>query len=487
MTFTPEVWNGVLRRLQAEMPTFSFEAWLAPLEPQVDDSGLVLMCPSSFHRDRIRSHFLPQIHRCLSEIAGESMAVELGIATAQTGARAAPVAAAAPDPLRCEPSKAPPARERRRNLHEPPPRPGGRATAAQTRQSDPATPSGPAASPFTFDSFVVGPCNALAREAALAIARGEQRNLNQLYLRSAPGMGKTHLARAVADAARCLGNADVRYVSAERFTNEFLFALQNRSTREFKKRYRGRRQLLVMEDVQFLASKQATQLEFFHTVQHVLDAGGKLVFTGDRMPHEMPDLAARVRSQLAGGFVAELEPPDARVRRAILRSKAAHGGVKLPADCLDLLVDSISGSVRDLESVLVQLVNTASLLKRPIDQPLTRDAIEKKTSRTCVPAHTLDIASVIGVVSGFFQTSPERLASRSRKKEVLLPRQLTMYLCRRYTEASVSEIGAAFGRDHPSVRNAILKIERAMLERAPLRYQVEALSDRLDRMLGPNA
>jgi chromosomal replication initiator protein len=175
------------------------------------------------------------------------------------------------------------------------------------------------------------------------------------------------------------------------------------------------------------------------------------------------------------------------VRRAILRSKAAHGGVKLPADCLDLLVDSISGSVRDLESVLVQLVNTASLLKRPIDQPLTRDAIEKKTSRTCVPAHTLDIASVIGVVSGFFQTSPERLASRSRKKEVLLPRQLTMYLCRRYTEASVSEIGAAFGRDHPSVRNAILKIERAMLERAPLRYQVEALSDRLDRMLGPNA
>jgi chromosomal replication initiator protein len=314
------------------------------------------------------------------------------------------------------------------------------------------------------------------------MASGQQQALNQLYLRADSGMGKTHLARAVATEAARMGPGEVKYLSSENFTNQFLSALRSNRTSDFKRRYRGRRQLLIMEDIQFLEGKTATQLEFFHTVQHVLDAGGKVMLTGDRMPQDMPHLSPRIRSQLASGFLAELEPPDQRVRRAILRSKAASGGVGLPTNCLDALVESIRGSVRELEGVLIQLVTTASLLKRPIDLVLTESAIAKKTS-AAPRKRRLGVGDVISVVAGFFQSSPERLASRSRRKQILLPRQLAMYLCRRYTDAPVGEIGQALGRDHPAVRNAIEKIERGILERPPLRYQVEALGDRLDGML----
>jgi chromosomal replication initiator protein len=189
----------------------------------------------------------------------------------------------------------------------------------------------------------------------------------------------------------------------------------------------------------------------------------------------------RLASQMTAGLVAEIEFPDARVRRQILRSKAAHGGVGLPDDCLDLLVERARGNVRELEGVLIQLVSTSSLLKRPIDLALTEAALRKlgddrPTTRRLAPR------AVIEVVAAFFQTTPESLASRSRRRDVLVPRQLAMYLCRRFTDAPVGEIAGHFGRNHTAVTNGEKVIARAMLERAPLRYQVEALCERLDQL-----
>ena len=476
MAFTPEVWDGVLHRLQNEVPAFSYETWLQPLEPRSEDKGLLLVCPSTFHRERIRRHFLPRIDACLQAETGGPVEIALAVDTCRNSAPSKPSvkapaasstsSAAVPGAAR-EKAPAPP-------ISRPRPSRGRRAVEPSASVANPAQ--------YTFDSFVVGPCNALAREAAFAMASDQQRTLNQLYLRADPGMGKTHLARAVASEAARLGNRAVKYVSSESFTNQFLSALRSNRTSDFKRRYRGRHELFVMEDVQFLESKSATQLEFFHTVQHVLDAGGKVMLTGDRLPQDMPELGARIRSQLTAGFLAELEPPDHQVRRAILRSKAAHGGIRLPADCLDLLVENIRGSVRDLEGVLIQLVTTASLLKSPIDRALTESAITKKAGAP-TRRRRLRVGDVIAVVAGFFQSSPDTLASRSRRKQVLLPRQLAMYLCRRYTDASVGEIGQALARDQPAVRNALRKIERGILERPPLRYQVEALGERLDTLL----
>jgi chromosomal replication initiator protein len=457
----PQLWDGVLRRLGEQLPAFTLRDWLGPLVPVANGEGLTLVCPSPFHRDRVRERYLAAIRAALVAEAGAELPVGL-----EVGGRGAAVA---PEP----PPLAPTIAAARPDAPGPPAPP--LRIAAPVLEREPLQQS----FSYRFENFVVGPGNALAREAALAIARGSQPGVRTLYLAARTGLGKTHLARALAEEARRCGFERSLCTSAEGFTSEFLAAIQSKRMAGFKHRYREQCRLLVVEDVQFLRGKKATQLELFHTVAHLLDTGGRVVVTADREPRDLEDLDDRLRSQIAGGLVAVIEPPDARVRREILRQKAAAGGVRLPEECLDRLVDGVRGSVRDLEGVLVQLVATASLLKRPIDRSLTETALRKLAGAPrsrCV----LDPGRVVGVVAGYFETTPAALASRSRRRDVLVPRQLAMYLCRRYTEASLQQIGEALGRDHPAVSHAIRTVERQMLENVPLRYQVEALVERLD-------
>lgn len=470
VSLQPEVWQGVLRRLQADLPEFAFHAWILPLAVKQAGDGLEISCRSTFHRDRIRDHFLERIATGLESERGTPVPISLAIdqhpgsTCAEDSAPGVPAAEPRPAPA--------PAPERARHTGP--------------SQAPPASPRTAMQPDFesTFENFVVGPCNALAREASFAIALHRQRELRGLYLCSAPGMGKTHLARAAVMEARRTSRDQVQYLSAEAFTEQFTSSLRNGGLPGFKRRLRRECELLVVEDIQFLQGKKQTQLEFFHTVGHVLDAGGRVLLTGDRPPQELVQLDSRIRSQLSRGFVAELEAPDAIVRRGILRTKAAGGGVRLPEDCLDLLVESVRGSVRDLEGVLIQLVTTASLLKRPIDNALTREVLSRRGAELEAPSGpSLDADRVIRAVASSFKTTPEALASRSRRRDVLVPRQLAMYLCRRYTDASLTDIGRAFGRDHPAVRNAVAKVEREILERAPMRYQVEALASRLDELV----
>ncbi len=498
MTCPPEFWDGVLRRLGTVTPSFALNAWLRPLAVELADerdrSVLRLLCPTSFHRERVRERFLPNIARSAAEEAGCEVTIELCVDARAERRDAEPPT---PEPRRDEQppphppvprsGDEPPCRARRGPVAARPDAPP-LATSANARvrananahDSAHARESAPGTEP-SFESFVVGPCNALAREASFALAQGAQAGLGALYLSSAPGNGKTHLARALVREVRRQGRRRVIYESAETFTNRFLGALRTRSTEQFKRRYRKGCDLLVLEDLQFVASKKATQLELFHTLVHLADAGRRVVLTGDRLPRDIDGLDARLRSQVTAGLVAEMEPPDAAVRRRILRSKAAAGGVRLPQECVDLLVDAVRGSVRDLEGALIQLVATASLLKRPIDAELTRMALHKLAPAQ-QPVRRLDIDTVLQVVTGFFGTTRATLASRSRRRDVLVPRQLGMYLCRRYTDEPLTRIAAAFGRDHPAVSNAVKVVERRILERAPLRYQVEELSARLDRL-----
>ena len=620
MTFSPKVWGDALRRLQDEIPDFVFDAWITPLEAKIVDDRLVLGCPTSFHRDRVRLNHIESIERCwrtaieateadhegtpnspgsitvellnkrdFERISGQSMQTaafrrsQLTMRKVEAGSAAVAVNGAGSTTL-LAPATAGPGigrepRSRQTGLDQVEPagalRPALRSIpipqsekfAAPVRNDSlptiqypspqtspgvysrphptPASPSTAASTlvpasrsdlefglngagrsnepSFSFETFVVGPCNALAREAALALARRRQRSLNQLYLGGASGMGKTHLARATAEEARrhtvgrrtqpssFSGTAAPRdprsasrviHTSAEQFTSEFVSAMRNGRNEAWARRYRGPVDLLIVEDIHFLGGRTKTQLELFHTVSHVLDAGGRVLLTGDRAPHYLTELDARLRTQVGRGFVAELERPDPLVRRHILRAKAAAGGVHLPADCLDLLVEATGGSesptsktlpgeseasVRDLEGALIQVVTTASLLGRPIDLALTRDAIELKSgASSSLAAPRLGVTDIVRIVASFFGKRPEALAARSRRRDVLVPRQLAMYLAHRYTEASLTEIGRALGRDHPSVRNAIQRVERQVLEHAPIRYQVEALSERIDRDLaGP--
>jgi chromosomal replication initiator protein len=460
MPHPPPIWDGVLRRLQSELPAFVLDAWIRPLQARSGSRRLELLAPSAFHRDRVATRYLAAIERQVEAEAGEALPVVLSVGRSEHAADAeAPSAQPAPRP-------APPA-ARSAPCQEP-----SRGASALPLQ---------ACLPYRFDSFVVGQGNALAREATLALARGRRLGAGALYLAAPTGNGKTHLSRAVCGELHSRGR--VLYTSAEGFTTELLRGIRGRDTSSFKRRYRESCDLLVVEDVQFFSRKVATQLELFHTLEHLRAVGTPVILTGDRLPADIPDLDAGLCSRMASGLVAEIEPPDASLRRAILRAKASSGGVRLPDDCLERLVEAVRGSVRDLEGVLIQLVESAALLQRPIDHELTEAAL-RKLGRLPGECRPLAVPQVIDTVGAFFGLSHGQLAARSRGRTALLPRQLAMYFCRRYTGASLPEIGAALGRAHPAVRNAIEMVERAILERAPLRYQVEELAARLEAQRG---
>lgn len=595
MTFSPKVWGDALRRLQNETPDFAYDAWIAPIQakvakdPATGAPRVVLGCPNSFHRDRVRLHHLAAIERAIGEAMRASDPAAQGTradttpvpdgdgATALTvellaanefkaieghrieakaemlrvgHARAAQaVNASNPSsrPSRASSTRPAPAapEERRpalRAVPDPnaagPPRTKRAATvrndAARPNANAPGTSSPPEGPSFdldgqparrarggsaepacSFESFIVGPCNALAREATIALARQRQQSLNLLYLAGLSGMGKTHLAKAAAEearldlanrAARRLAEPDARpasqrarviYTTAEQFTTDFVSAMRNGRNEAWAGRYRGPIALLVVEDVQLLSGRTKTQQELYHTIAHVLDSGGRVLLTGDRSPRDLTGLDDALRAQVGRGFIAELDRPDPIVRRHILRAKAAAGGVHLPPDCLERLVDatewsengrdtgaSLGASVTEIESLLIQVVTTASLLSRPIDAALVQEAIEVKAGGAAdLAPRQVAVPEIVKAVAAFFGTRPEILASRSRRRDVLVPRQLAMYLADRYTNASYTEIGRALGRDHPSVANAIKKIERQILENAPVRYQVEALSEKIDALL----
>jgi chromosomal replication initiator protein len=474
MACPPQVWDGVLRRLAHELSPLALEAWITPIQAEVHCMVLRLSCPTAFHLDRVRERFLTRIEEFACEAAGETVQVsfEIAAAAARTASVIDPGDAASTRSVAAAPLVATGAQ--RAPEHRP------RSIPRPTEARPPAPR--PADLPqHTFASFVVGPGNALAREACVALAQGRQLAMSPLYLVAPHGEGKSHLATAVVNEAREQSSARVVHASGEQFTNELLAAIRANRTAEFKARYRRDCDLLVLEDVHFVRGKRQTQLELLHTLESLAQRGARVLLTAERLPKEIPDLDARLASRMASGLCAEIEPPDANLRREILRAKAAAGGVRLPDGAVERLV-AVPGSVRDLEAVLIQIVASASLLKRSIDLDLVESALRKVLPRAI--AAGVDAERVVATVATAFQTTPDALASRTRRREVLVPRQLAMYLCTRYTDTSLQRIGELFGRNHTAVASAVRAIERGLLERAPLRYKIEALIARLDTLSG---
>jgi chromosomal replication initiator protein len=451
------VWTTVLARLRAETPSqaAALEAWLEPLVASEGSDGLRIACPSAFHLDRVRERYLARIEHHARESAGAPIAVTLVVG--------APVRSDAPAAPRPEP---------------PPPVVIGARVVPLRGRPEPVLLDLPA---HDFASFVAGDGNALARAACAALAQGRQLAVSPLYLVGGRGIGKTHLACATAHAA-CERGERVLYVSAEQFTNELMAAIRGQRTEELKRRYREQCDLLVFEDVQFLRGKRQTQLELLHTLEHLLRRGARALFTAEQLPLDIPELDPRLASLLASGLCAEIDPPDPELRRKIVRARAAAAGVTLAAACVDRLADAVRGSVRDLEAALVQVLASASLLRRPIDLALVEAALRKVTPR--VPGGALEPERVAEIVAAHFQLTATALASRSRRKDVLLPRQIAMYLCTRHTDASLERIGRAFGRHHPAVANAARAVQRAMGSRPALRERLAAITGEIEALTG---
>jgi chromosomal replication initiator protein len=316
---------------------------------------------------------------------------------------------------------------------------------------------------YSFEQFIIGDGNRLAHAAALAVAELPGQAYNPLFLHAPPGLGKTHLLHAIGNYVLAFGGgATVRYTTVEAFTNHFISALSSRSIDRFKRAYRDA-DVLLIDDVQFLASKAKTEEEFFHTFNALYEAGRQLVLTCDRLPRQLSAVEERLRERFEAGLVADIRPPDFPTRVAILRKRAALDRVQLTdLSVLDVIAQRITDNVRALEGALIRIVAHHSLTGRPLDVELANDVLDRM-----YPRHDSGVRSIEQVqaaVAAFYGISVEDLVSSSRTARIAWPRQLAIHLVRELTDASLTKIGEAFGgRNHATVLHACKRVSDRLL------------------------
>jgi chromosomal replication initiator protein len=328
------------------------------------------------------------------------------------------------------------------------------ATARETTAAAPtARPAGKAR--YTFDSFVVSHSNRLAYAAALGAAENPGQGYNPLFLYGGVGLGKTHLLHAIYHAARA-NNFRALYVSAEQFTNEFVSAIRERSTEEFRSKFRNV-DILLIDDIQFISGKEQTEESFFHTFNELHNANRQIVMTSDCPPKSMPRLGSRLCSRFEWGLVADIKPPDFETRLAILRAKADQEKTEVPADVLEFIAHRIQQNIRELEGSLHRAIAYARLFRALLTPELAARALEDIAGKG--PKNPLTPQAVIKAVAQSFQLNPEDLKGRKRDRNTTLARQLAMYLLKEGTSCSLAQIGLEFGkRDHSTVTHAVQKI-----------------------------
>jgi len=335
-------------------------------------------------------------------------------------------------------------------------------------------------SDYRFEGFVVGPCNHMAYAAAQAVAERPGRAYNPLFLFGSTGLGKTHLLYSIGQAAQERNpKLRVLYITVADYLNDLTAALRQKRMEHFRVKYRDSCDLLLVDDIQFLSGKEKTQEEFFHSFNALYAAHKQIVVSGDRPPHEIPDIEDRLVSRFLGGLLADIRPPDAKTRAAILTHKAEVAGFALPPDVAEFVATEVCDNVRELESCLNRLRLESQTQSSSITLKLARDSL-KSCLRT--QARRVTPEAIQKVVAGKFGVVPEQLTTPSRRKEISLPRHVAMYLMRRLTVMSYPDIGARFGgRDHSSVIAGIRKVESALRVDQSLVRIVEEVEQRLKR------
>jgi chromosomal replication initiator protein len=412
-------WRELRAQLRRAVGDSTFEIWLAGLELRSVQDGKVFVDAPPGTYDWVSKRFGRALANAAKRVFGEGAEVEL-TARGET-----------------------------------------RAGRAPTRRRDALELDGVALNPrYTFDQFIIGDGNRLAHAAALAIAELPGQAYNPLFLHAPPGLGKTHLLHAIGNYVRAFGGgAGVRYTTAEAFTNHFIRALGSRSLDGFKHAYRDA-DVLLIDDVQFLASKAKTEEEFFHTFNAVYETGRQLVVTCDRLPRQLVAIEERLRERFESGLVAIIKPPDFATRVAILRKRAALDGIVIEDDAvLTLIAERITDNVRTLEGALIRVVAYHSLTQLPIDANLAQrvlDEIHPRPHQAAAPS----IEDIQQAVADHFGITRAELVSPSRAARVSWPRQLAIHLARELTGASLHDIGDAFGgRNHATVLHACKRVE----------------------------
>jgi chromosomal replication initiator protein len=423
------IWGRICDLLLARINRQAFHTWFKPLVLKgVAENQLSLEVPNSFFADWIEQHYQPLIEGAAREVVGPAAKVSYCI-----GPQAESQA-----PRKTERTGAFPQRKLSGSLDD--------------SQLNPR---------FTFSAFVVGSGNQLTYATCLAVAEKPAMVYNPLFVYGGVGLGKTHIMQAVGHYVKHeKPSSKVYYVSSEKFMNEMIYSIQHSKTMEFKRKYRGA-DVLLIDDVQFLAGKESTQEEFFHTFNSLYDAQKQIVVTSDRPPKEIHMLEERLVSRFNGGLVTDIQAPDLETRVAILNKKAEEEGVRLADDVALLIATHIKTNIRELEGSLTRLLAFASLVSIPpseISADFTKDVLKDLIR---VPERSVRVEDIQRISADFFRLPLEAIKGKRRTNSIVFPRQVAMYVCRRMTDCSLSEIGAKFGhRDHTTVLYACDKIEQ---------------------------
>ncbi|MFO7952879.1 MAG: chromosomal replication initiator protein DnaA [Bacillota bacterium] len=446
-----EIWQLILSELSKELYKPSFETWFNLTKPvSLDNNCLVIEVPNDFTKEWFETRYKTQIINALKEITSEDFSVNFVIAAdafSENDDKAGEITNREhvnqlPDSTHRTNQRAPTKENKKTNE--------GNDNFLKNKYIANFNPR------YTFDTFVVGSCNRLSHAASQAVAESPARAYNPLFIYGGVGLGKTHLLHAIGQYALINhGFTRIFYFSSERFTNEFINAIRDNKTIDFRNKYRNM-DILLIDDVQFLAGKEQTQEEFFHTFNALHDNNRQIIISSDRPPKEIPTLEDRLRSRFEWGLITDLQPPDLETRTAILKKKALSDGIDIPDQVIQYIANKVVTNIRELEGALIRIVAYASLSESPITLELIEAALQ---DIIYTRQKNITITNVIDATADGFNLTPEELRSKKRTQNIALARQVAMYLCRMLTDYSLPKIGEEFGRDHTTVLHAFKKIE----------------------------
>ncbi|MHC0039378.1 chromosomal replication initiator protein DnaA [Pseudoneobacillus sp. C159] len=441
-----DLWNAALSNIEKKISKPSFDTWLKSTKAHsLQGDLLIITAPNEFARDWLEERYSSLISTILAEITGEELFVKFII----------------PQNQKEEDLDIPAAQKKNKKADEPIELP---QNVLNTK--------------YTFDTFVIGSGNRFAHAASLAVAEAPAKAYNPLFIYGGVGLGKTHLMHAIGHYVLDHNpNAKVVYLSSEKFTNEFINSIRDNKAIEFRNKYRNV-DVLLIDDIQFLAGKESTQEEFFHTFNTLHEESKQIIISSDRPPREIPTLEDRLRSRFEWGLITDITPPDLETRIAILRKKAKAEGLDIPNEVMLYIANQIDSNIRELEGALIRVVAYSSLINKDINADLAAEALKDIIPSSKPKVITiLDIQKVVGQN---YNIKLEDFKAKKRTKSVAFPRQIAMYLSRELTDYSLPKIGEEFGgRDHTTVIHAHEKISKLIQTDSQLEKQLKEIKDML--------
>ncbi|KAF0819270.1 MULTISPECIES: chromosomal replication initiator protein DnaA [unclassified Cytobacillus] len=441
-----DLWNNALANIEKKISKPSFDTWLKSTKAHsLQGDTLVVKAPNEFARDWLEERYSQLISGILYDITGEELGVKFIIPQNQS--------------------------EEEVDLPLPP----KKKKPAEEQQELPLTMLNPK---YTFDTFVIGSGNRFAHAASLAVAEAPAKAYNPLFIYGGVGLGKTHLMHAIGHYVLDHNpSAKVVYLSSEKFTNEFINSIRDNKAGDFRDKYRNV-DVLLIDDIQFLAGKEQTQEEFFHTFNTLHEESKQIIISSDRPPKEIPTLEDRLRSRFEWGLITDITPPDLETRIAILRKKAKAEGLDIPNEVMLYIANQIDSNIRELEGALIRVVAYSSLINKDINADLAAEAL-----KDIIPSSkpkVITIHEIQRVVGEHFNVKLEDFKAKKRTKSVAFPRQIAMYLSRELTDFSLPKIGEEFGgRDHTTVIHAHEKISKMLQSDSQFEKQLKEINEML--------